>query len=517
MSTQTGQIMQKEYRRFEIAHCGVGQSVATRCFYSIFSGKSIICSVERNNQIGNARQPLPLTLLMNVTTRSRTGLFLSYRDSAAPSARPSRRFTSSYDDPESAALDDEQQGLIAATSHSAVDIDLPPKWVDISEQVQQILADTQTKIAALEKLHAKHALPGFSDRSLEEQEIEAATSDITKDFRHCQSLIQQVVPVSSHSFPPPHPDALKSTSELQAAKNLQRGLAAKVQDLSATFRKKQRVYMEKLQGHAIKNQDLLLASGTISLKGSAGMNAVDEDVAAALTFSSSILGHSMRHVLHFHLNSCRFLGILARILGLLLSHSLTSFVTSTLTNTQSLSLRQADPNAVDFQTRDRELGEIAKSIASLAELFKDLSVLVIDQGTLLDSVEYNIEQTAVQVKDAVQELNTATRRVLVLKAPLLLLLTMEQIPEEYRPTAVHIFARLDHRRSHYCYHFQTKTPLSAPIISIPGSDTYVFNCKSRRSCSIQPKPLPKKELLCRVQETSEVESQSSYSFRLTLK
>jgi syntaxin 16 len=55
------------------------------------------------------------------------------------------------------------------------------------------------------------------------------------------------------------------------------------------------------------------------------------------------------------------------------------------------------------------LSEIAKSIASLAELFKDLSVLVIDQGTLLDSVEYNIEQTAVQVSEAVKELKMATR------------------------------------------------------------------------------------------------------------
>lgn len=67
--------------------------------------------------------------------------------------------------------------------------------------------------------------------------------------------------------------------------------------------------------------------------------------------------------------------------------------------------------ALDFnlQTRDRELSEIAKSIAQLAELFKDLSTLVIDQGTLLDSVEYNVEQTAVQMEDAVRELDTATR------------------------------------------------------------------------------------------------------------
>jgi hypothetical protein len=68
-------------------------------------------------------------------------------------------------------------------------------------------------------------------------------------------------------------------------------------------------------------------------------------------------------------------------------------------------------NQPDLQTRNRELTEIAKSISDLAELFKDLSVLVIDQGTLLDSVEYNIEQTAVRVSDAVNELNLATSSV----------------------------------------------------------------------------------------------------------
>jgi hypothetical protein len=41
----------------------------------------------------------------------------------------------------------------------------------------------------------------------------------------------------------------------------------------------------ELQGHAIKNQDLLIASGAISLKGTEGMNAVDDDVAAAVSLS----------------------------------------------------------------------------------------------------------------------------------------------------------------------------------------------------------------------------------------
>ena len=38
-------------------------------------------------------------------------------------------------------------------------------------------------------------------------------------------------------------------------------------------------------------------------------------------------------------------------------------------------------------------------------------MLVIDQGTLLDSIEYNIEQTAVHIQEATKELDVATRWV----------------------------------------------------------------------------------------------------------
>lgn len=54
--------------------------------------------------------------------------------------------------------------------------------------------------------------------------------------------------------------------------------------------------------------------------------------------------------------------------------------------------------------RNQEISQIAASIAQLADLFKDLSTLVIDQGTILDSVEYNIEQTLVNIDHAHEDL-----------------------------------------------------------------------------------------------------------------
>ncbi|EJD02948.1 t-SNARE [Fomitiporia mediterranea MF3/22] len=319
----------------------------------------------------------PVSQAAAPTTRSRTLLFVSYRDSTARSSRSRRKnpflpqsaipYTDS--DGNGFHADDEQSHLIShsddPTGHVALDIDVPPKWVDISDQVHDILAATQQKISILERLHAKHVLPGFADRSAEEREIEAVTTDITRDFRRCQSLVQSIPAATAsqqrHAFPPR--SQAQSRHEKLAAQNVQRALAAKVQELSAAFRKKQRVYLETLQGHAIKNQDLLVASGAVTLKGSEGMSDLDEDMRVAARNQTSSSQLQQQQI-------------------------------------------EADVD-VDLQARDREITEIARSISALAELFKDLSTLVIDQGTLLDSVEYNIEQTSVNMAEAVTELRVA--------------------------------------------------------------------------------------------------------------
>lgn len=67
----------------------------------------------------------------------------------------------------------------------------------------------------------------------------------------------------------------------------------------------------------------------------------------------------------------------------------------------------AATDAVD--RRNAEIHSIAQSIADLADMFKDLSSLVIDQGTLLDRVDWNVEQMNTEVKGAVEELTQATR------------------------------------------------------------------------------------------------------------
>lgn len=71
--------------------------------------------------------------------------------------------------------------------------------------------------------------------------------------------------------------------------------------------------------------------------------------------------------------------------------------------------QEQSSNDLDIQNRTKQIDEIAKSIQELATLFGDLQTLVIDQGTMLDRIDYNVELMSREMKGAVEELETATR------------------------------------------------------------------------------------------------------------
>ena len=213
-------------------------------------------------------------------------------------------------------------------------------------------------VRTLDKLHAKHVLPGFSDRSQEERDIEALTTDITKVCASCSEFQFSSCLLSSQGLPflsVPHSKNSKCTAPVssRSSKVLQwdftreecrtwprrQGSGSQchlsqkatcvhgkyvfsyhsssfiiffsfLPDLKYYFRiiwqsissrvphltlrplyNLLTVIGLELQGHATKNQDLLLASGTISLKGSDGLNAVDDDIIAAVSFGSLLFFH----------------------------------------------------------------------------------------------------------------------------------------------------------------------------------------------------------------------------------
>lgn len=78
-----------------------------------------------------------------------------------------------------------------------------------------------------------------------------------------------------------------------------------------------------------------------------------------------------------------------------------SFSQSTLRQT---SQKQLTSNDAAIMQREREIEDIAKGIIELADIFRDLQNMVIDQGTMLDRIDFNVERMTVDVKAADKEL-----------------------------------------------------------------------------------------------------------------
>jgi len=64
---------------------------------------------------------------------------------------------------------------------------------------------------------------------------------------------------------------------------------------------------------------------------------------------------------------------------------------------EAVELQEMEQMAMD---RDVEIQNLVKSVNDLAVIFKELSVLVIDQGNILDRIDYNIEQALNHSKKA---------------------------------------------------------------------------------------------------------------------
>jgi len=116
-----------------------------------------------------------------MATRNRTNLFLSYRQSYAH--HPTQSY-SQYNAP----LTEELDTLISNRADTIIEMDiLPPSWTDATAQIDDILSEIGKMSTRLDKLHARHLLPGFDDQSQEEGEIEHLTSEI-QHVRTCLNV-----------------------------------------------------------------------------------------------------------------------------------------------------------------------------------------------------------------------------------------------------------------------------------------------------------------------------------------
>ncbi|OQD81174.1 hypothetical protein PENANT_c029G10617 [Penicillium antarcticum] len=313
--------------------------------------------------------------------RDRTNLYLSYRQSLIhhPAKKPAFG-TSSNGFADTPSHPEENRRLISDTDEDGdmvIEMDLlPPRWVDVQEEVSELLADIAGKSSQLDKLHQKHLLPGFGDEDLRKQDegvIERLTQDITRAFHDCQRSIKRIEAMVLDS----RAQGSVTSGEETMAKNIQISLAARVQEASARFRKKQSTYLRKLrdlEGIATPFDGAAQAQNPYT---DPSMMESDAD----RSFSQTMLQHT--------------------------------------------SQRSTGTNDAAIAQREREINDIAKGIIELSDIFRELQGMIIDQGTMLDRIDYNVERMGTEVKAADKELKVATgyqRRTTKRKVMILLLL-----------------------------------------------------------------------------------------------
>ncbi|KAI7823159.1 t-SNARE [Kickxella alabastrina] len=139
--------------------------------------------------------------------------------------------------------------------------------------------------------------------------------------------------------------------EQVVGKNIQSSLALRLQELSSAFRTSQSTYLHKMSLHKDVNTDVF---------------ALDVE--------------------HERSVSRRF--------------------DMTLTDEQ---LQMVETNEAAIVEREGEIAQIHESIVELAAIFGQMQGMVIDQGTMLDRIDYNVETTVVNVAAAAEELVQADR------------------------------------------------------------------------------------------------------------
>ncbi|KAG2697559.1 hypothetical protein I3760_07G111900 [Carya illinoinensis] len=146
-----------------------------------------------------------------------------------------------------------------------------------------------------------------------------------------------------------------SAEDSNVRKNVQRSLATDLQNLSMDLRRKQSTYLKRLQ------------------KQKEGPEGVDLEM--------------------------NFSGNKSRLED-------DEFDDMSLNEHQMHKLKKSEQFTVE---REREINQVMQSVNELAQIMKDLSVLVIDQGTIVDRIDYNIQTVAVSVEEGLKQLQKAER------------------------------------------------------------------------------------------------------------
>ncbi|CUM52971.1 unnamed protein product [Debaryomyces tyrocola] len=286
--------------------------------------------------------------------RDRTNLFLSYRRTVPRSLpRNDRRFES---------LEEEEEGLIESRrsdrrqryqdNNDSIEMKaLPPSIFDISKEIDDNLLQIKGKTSELNSLYKKLLITNYNEKQAIENKIENLNYDITKKFESSYVLIKKF------EFLQKNHGKLNldySNNEISIIESFKKNYALKIQESSLIFRNLQNNYIKFLKDDEDETDTLINDSNNDQFN----LIENEEESRNIENYSKQILQQTQIH----------------------------------------------SSNSQFLQAREREISKLAMGILEISTIFKEMESMVIDQGSILDRIDYNIANTAQDLKSSDKEL-----------------------------------------------------------------------------------------------------------------
>ncbi|KAH8343392.1 syntaxin-16 [Drosophila kikkawai] len=276
------------------------------------------------------------------------------------------------------------------------DYGTPPTWLDKFEEAQYTMSKIKPKLDELGSLHARHLLrPAFDDKQDDECDIEVLSQNISKlitsTHRHIQCVRSSL--------------GVGSKVEQRLTANAVHCALLQLQELTFKFRASQNAYLMQLNSREERSQKYFDDGGgagdvftNVELGEQGGVNnfvdsfdnflqpAVNGGLTAAgkLGGGNAYLFEDDEQAIDDHFQRPP---------------------TSRMTQQQLLLFEEENTRLA--QHREEEVTKIVKSIYDLNDIFKDLGHMVQEQGTVLDRIDYNVEQTQTRVSEGLRQLHKA--------------------------------------------------------------------------------------------------------------
>lgn len=331
--------------------------------------------------------------------RDRTNLFLSYRRTIPRDSFPTRRTRFSDLNNE-----EENEGLILSSTtgnqsnrksknksnlkQGVNDLDnddyednielkpMIPNIFDIAKELDSYLNIINKDIEELNSMYKKLIIINKLNKLKLEKQIEEINYQILIKFEKCYVLIKKFEYLLNNH------QRLKlnyNQQDLEILINFKKNYAVKIQDKSLIFRNLQNNYMKFLKNDEEEKEE------------------EEEDILNMNDEQATLLNEG---------NDSKSTT----------PRTTTTTTTTNFTNQQQqqqqqqvqvqlqLQHQQGNNNIQYLQQREREISKLAHGIIEILTIFKEMESMVIEQGTILDRIDYNLVNTVQDLKQADKEL-----------------------------------------------------------------------------------------------------------------